>query len=40
MRIPSGDSPRGGFSDVLTLQEMPLGFTGESKTSTRKFPPR
>ena len=40
VRIPSGDSPRGGFSNVLTLQEIPLGFIGESKTSTCKLPPR
>ena len=40
VRAPPGDSPREGFSDVLTLQEMPLGFTGVSKISTRKLPPR
>ena len=39
VRPPPGDFLRGGFSDVLTLQEMPLGFTGVSKISTRKLPP-
>ena len=34
---PSWRLPR--FSDVLTLQEMPIGFTGLSKTSTHELQP-